>query len=108
VAKPLLSNGIWEVIEPVLPPEKRRPRAGCAPVPGQAGLTGILPMLREADRPDTDVFTREPVEASSGVLHKPKRTGTSTAVSGSTSALSGVAGSVSLPASDGRELLRHP
>jgi len=44
--KPLVSDELWEVIAPLLPPEKPKPKGGRPRVPDRAALTGILFVLR--------------------------------------------------------------
>ena len=46
MAKPVLPDGLWELIEPLLPPEKPKPRGGRPRIPDRAVLTGILFVLR--------------------------------------------------------------
>jgi len=46
MAKPLLTDGLWERIEPLLPPAKPKPQGGRPPVPDRPALTGILFVLR--------------------------------------------------------------
>jgi transposase len=46
MAKPLLTDELWQRIEPLLPPEKPKPKGGRPPVPARAALTGILFVLR--------------------------------------------------------------
>ena len=46
MAKPLLTDELWERIEPVLPPRRPSPKGGRPPVPDRAALTGILFVLR--------------------------------------------------------------
>jgi transposase len=46
VAKPLLPDGLWEIIEPLLPPQVPSPKGGRPPVPHRAALTGILFVLK--------------------------------------------------------------
>lgn len=46
MAKPLLSDELWEVIEPLLPPEPPKPRGGRPRIPDRAALTGILFVLK--------------------------------------------------------------
>lgn len=46
MAKPLLSDDLWAVVEPLLPPEPPKPRGGRPRVPDRAALTGILFVLR--------------------------------------------------------------
>ena len=42
MAKPLLPDDLWSVIEPLLPPPRPRPKGGRPPVSNRAALTGIL------------------------------------------------------------------
>lgn len=44
--KLLVSDELWEVIAPLLPPEKPKPKGGRPPIPNRAALTGILFVLR--------------------------------------------------------------
>ncbi len=46
MAKPLLSDELWEVIEPLLPPEPPKPKGGRPRVSNRAALTGILFVLK--------------------------------------------------------------
>lgn len=47
MAKPILDDELWEIIEPLLPKKQRRFRyPGRRPVPDRAALTGILFVLR--------------------------------------------------------------
>ena len=46
MAKPILSDELWEVIEPLLPPEPPKPKGGRRRYPDRAVLTGILFVLR--------------------------------------------------------------
>lgn len=46
MAKPLLPDDLWDVIEPLIPPEPRKPRGGRPRIPDRAVLTGILFVLR--------------------------------------------------------------
>jgi len=47
MAKPILDDGLWEIIEPILPKKKRRFRyPGRKPVPDRNALTGILFVLK--------------------------------------------------------------
>lgn len=46
MAKPLLPDELWDVIEPLLPPEPPKPRGGRPRVPDRNALTGILFVLK--------------------------------------------------------------
>lgn len=46
MAKPLVSDALWAKIEPLLPPERPRPKGGRPPRPARAVLSGILFVLR--------------------------------------------------------------
>src|ERR1700712_6153451 len=46
MAKPLVSDALWEVIAPLLPPEPPKPKGGRPRLPDRAALTGILFVLR--------------------------------------------------------------
>lgn len=46
MAKPLVSDELWELIEPLLPPLKPSPKGGRPPVGNREALTGILFVLR--------------------------------------------------------------
>ena len=46
MAAPLVSDDLWTIIEPLLPPEPPKPRGGRPAVPSRAALTGILFVLR--------------------------------------------------------------
>src|SRR5512135_2337363 len=41
MAKPLLSDKLWEIIQPLLPPHPPRPQGGRPPVDDRKALTGI-------------------------------------------------------------------
>jgi transposase len=45
MAKPIVSDELWAVIEPLLPPRKPRPKGGRPPIPDREALTGILFVL---------------------------------------------------------------
>jgi transposase len=46
MAKPLLDDELWAVIQPILPPDDTpRPKGGRPPLPNRAVLTGILFVL---------------------------------------------------------------
>ena len=44
--KPLLTDALWEIIQPLLPPEKPCPKGGRPRVPDRLALTGILFVAR--------------------------------------------------------------
>src|SRR3978361_116645 len=46
MAKPLVSDALWEVDAPLLPPEAPKPKGGRPRLPDRAALTGILFVLR--------------------------------------------------------------
>ena len=46
MAKPLVPDELWTLIEPLLPPERPRPKGGRPPFPHRAALTGILFVLK--------------------------------------------------------------
>jgi transposase len=46
MAKPLLPDELWEIIEPVLPARPPRPKGGRPPVDDRKALTGILFVLK--------------------------------------------------------------
>lgn len=46
MAKPILTDALWERIEPLLPAEKPKPRGGRPPTPNREALRGILFVLR--------------------------------------------------------------
>ena len=47
MAKPILDDGLWQIIEPLMPKKKRRFRyPGRKPLPDQVVLTGILFVLK--------------------------------------------------------------
>ena len=46
MSQPLLSDRLWAVIEPLIPPEPPKPRGGRPRIGDRAALTGILFVLR--------------------------------------------------------------
>lgn len=46
MAKPLVSDELWNVVEPLLPPLKRSPKGGRPPIGNREALTGILFVLK--------------------------------------------------------------
>jgi hypothetical protein len=49
-AKPLATDELWEVIEPLLPEESPKPKGGRPRVPDRAALVGVLFVLKGASR----------------------------------------------------------
>ena len=46
MSKPLVSDELWEAIEPLLPKEPPKPKGGRPRVPDRAALTGIIFVLK--------------------------------------------------------------
>ena len=46
MAKPLLTDELWNLVEPLLPPPRPNPKGGRPPVPNRNALTGILFVLK--------------------------------------------------------------
>jgi transposase len=46
MAKPLIADELWEVIEPLLPKRPQRPKGGRPTVPDRAALTGTVFVLK--------------------------------------------------------------
>ena len=46
MAKSLVPDALWEIVEPLVPPEPPKPKGGRPRVPDRACLTGILFVLR--------------------------------------------------------------
>jgi transposase len=46
MAKELVTDELWEIVEPLLPPEPPKPRGGRPHVPDRAALTGIVFVLK--------------------------------------------------------------
>jgi transposase len=46
MAKPLVSDDLWAVVAPLLPPEPLKPKGGRPRVPDRAALTGIIFVLK--------------------------------------------------------------
>src|SRR3954451_20411262 len=46
MAEPLVPDELWAVIEPLLPPERPKPKGGWPPLPHRAALTGIVFVLK--------------------------------------------------------------
>jgi transposase len=46
MSKPLVTDELWEIIEPLLPEEAPKPKGGRLRVPDRAALTGIIFVLK--------------------------------------------------------------
>src|SRR5947207_9336206 len=46
MSKPLVSDELWTIVQPLLPPEPPKPKGGRPRVPDRAALTGILFVLK--------------------------------------------------------------
>jgi transposase len=46
MAKPLVSDELWTIMEPLIPPEPAKPKGGRPRIPDRACLTGILFVLQ--------------------------------------------------------------
>ena len=46
MSTPLVSDALWEIIQPLLPPEPPKPKGGRPRVPDRAALTGIIFVLK--------------------------------------------------------------
>jgi transposase len=46
MAAPLVSDELWALIAPLIPPERPKPKGGRPPIPGRAALTGMLFVLK--------------------------------------------------------------
>jgi transposase len=46
MAKPLVPDELWEIVEPLLPPHRARPKGGRKPVDDRACFAGILFVLK--------------------------------------------------------------
>src|ERR687883_887091 len=46
MSKPLVSDALWESIEPLLPPEPPKPKGGRPRVPDRAALAGLIFVLK--------------------------------------------------------------
>ncbi len=46
MSKPLVSDALWAVIEPLLPEERPKPKGGRPRIADRAALTGILFVLK--------------------------------------------------------------
>ena len=46
MAAPLISDDLWALIAPLIPPERPKPKGGRPPVPDRAALTVILFVLK--------------------------------------------------------------
>ncbi len=46
MAKPIVSDELWAVVEPLLPPGPKKPKGGRPRIPGRDCLRGIIFVLR--------------------------------------------------------------
>jgi transposase len=46
MGRELVTDELWEIIEPLLPPEPPKPKSGRSRVPDRAVLTGIIFVLK--------------------------------------------------------------
>ncbi|MDH7599252.1 MAG: transposase, partial [Sedimentisphaerales bacterium] len=46
MAKPLVSDNLWKLIEPVIPKRPPRPKVGRQPIDDRKALTGIIFVLK--------------------------------------------------------------
>ena len=46
MAAPLVSDDLWALVEPLLPPHRPRPQGGRPPIPDRACFTGIVFVLK--------------------------------------------------------------
>ncbi len=46
MSRPLVSDDLWTIVEPVLPPEPPKPKGGRPRIPDRACLTGIIFVLK--------------------------------------------------------------
>jgi transposase len=46
MARTLVSDELWEIVEPLLPPEPPKPQGGRPRIPDRAALTGIIFVLK--------------------------------------------------------------
>jgi transposase len=46
MADPLVSDELWELVEPLLPPEPPKPKGGRSRIPNRQVLSGILFVLK--------------------------------------------------------------
>ncbi len=51
MAKELVPDELWEIIEPLLPPEPPKPKGGRPPVDNRAALTGIIVFVLKSGIP---------------------------------------------------------
>lgn len=50
MAAPLISDELWSLVEPLLPPHPPRPQGGRPPIPDRACFTGIMFVLKTGIR----------------------------------------------------------
>jgi transposase len=44
--QPLVTDALWAIVAPLLPPERPKPKGGRPRIPDRAALTGILFVLK--------------------------------------------------------------
>ena len=86
MAKPLVTDALWDRVEPLLPPEPPKPDGGRPRVPDRAALTGILFVLRTGIQ-----WRMLPLEMGCAMGGTMSSNGCSSAASGTLAALNSTA-----------------